>query len=153
MSRSLDSLSSDFKPKVFELLARLVERGVAVMIVDTLRTPEEQAANVARGVSATLRSKHLPRRLREPLPEFDPANLDKCDAIDLAPYEVYQLHSGDKLNWNVSDPAFQLIGAEAEKLDLRWGGRWMSPKDPGHVELILTPRDRALVTTERTRHV
>ncbi len=152
MTRSLDVLSSTFRPKVFELLARLTERGVQVMIVQTLRTPAEAAENLEAGTSKTTHSKHLPRRLRGiTIDPFDATNLDKCDAIDLCPYEVYQLHGADKLNWNGADPAFHVIGEEAEKLDLRWGGRWVVPSDPGHVELILTPTDRALVTIERTR--
>jgi hypothetical protein len=152
MSRSLDALSSEFKPKVFELLARLTERGIAVLIVDTLRTPEEHAANLAKGTSKTSHSKHLPRRLRGvSIEPFDPANLDKSDAIDLCPYLVYQLQGPDKLQWDANDPAFTAIMEEAEKLDLRSGARWRSPRDPGHVELILTPLDRQLTTTERHR--
>ncbi len=152
MNRSLDALSSKFKPRVFELLARLIERGIQVMIVQTARSPEEHAANVAAGMSKTSHSKHV-RRAQRGL-TFDPAewaDLDKADAIDLCPYEVYQLHGADKLNWNAADPAFQAIMEEAEKLDLRSGGRWVSPVDPGHVEMILSPSDRALAILERTR--
>ena len=58
MSRSLDTLSPRFRPLAVELLARCVEAGICVMIVDTLRTPEEHAANLAKGVSWTTHSKH-----------------------------------------------------------------------------------------------
>ncbi len=148
-NRSLNVLSSAFRPLVFQLLARLTERGVAVMIVETIRTPEEHAANVAAGTSKTAHSKHLPRRLRGAISDI--ADLDKCDAIDLCPYEIYQLHGPDTLRWDANDPAFKAIGEEAEKLDLRWGGRWYDPVDPGHCELILTPDDRARAVTERLR--
>lgn len=99
-----------------ELLARCVEQGIVVMIVDTLRTKEEQAANIANGVSWTANSKHL-----------------TGDAIDLCPYETWQAHGPDKLNWNGSDPVWARIGAIGEALGLRWGGRWVV-KDMGHFE-------------------
>ncbi len=153
MDRSLDSLSSAFKPKVFELLARLVERGLAVQIVETARTPAEAAANLAAGTSATSHSKHLPRRLRGILFASDPADLEKADAVDLCLYSEYELKGPDKLQWDSTDPAWAIIMEEAEKLDLRSGRRWHSPVDPGHVELIMSPADRALATEERQRPV
>ena len=104
------------KPLAIELLARCAEAGLAVMIVDTLRTPEEHAANLARGVSWTERSKHL-----------------TGDAIDVAPYSIYQLHGADKLQWDNADPAWLAIGRIGEALGLRWGGRWRQ-KDMGHFE-------------------
>ena len=152
MSRSLDVLSSKFKPKVFELLARLTERGEPVLIVQTDRTPAEQDENIAAGTSKTSHSKHIPRRLRGvTVDPFSPADLDKCDAVDICPYDIYQFHGPDKLQWNGADPAWKVIGEEAEKLDLRWGGRWHTPHDPGHVELILSDHDRQLATIERQR--
>ena len=49
MSRALDDLSSEFRPLVFQVLARLVEHGYPVMIVQTLRTAAEHQANLASG--------------------------------------------------------------------------------------------------------
>jgi hypothetical protein len=119
MSRKLDDLDPRFKPLALELVARCVEAGIGVMIVDTLRTPAEHAANLAAGVSWTNRSKHLDGL-----------------AIDLAPYEQYALHGPDKLQWNGSDPVWERIGEIGERLGLRWGGRWRQ-KDLGHFELVL----------------
>ena len=138
MSRRLDDLSSDMLPLATVLIARVVERGLAVLIVDTLRTEEEHLANLKKGTSATRFSRHLPRFLRTRCAPDDP-NRNKSDAIDLAPYNLYQLHGPDKLQWDVHDPAWQIIGQEAEKLGLIWGGRWQKPHDPGHAEL---PRSR-----------
>lgn len=125
MSRLLDDLSQQFRPLAIELLARLVEAGIPVLIVDTLRTLEEQTANVARGVSWTMNSKHLPQ----------PPD-SKALAIDIAPYEVYQLHGPDKLKWDETDPVWQKMGAIGEKLGLKWGividGK---RKDLGHFEM------------------
>lgn len=132
MSRALDDLSSSLRPKVFELLARLVERGIPVLIVDTLRTEAEHQANLAKGVSWIARSKHLPRKLRGyPLSDVD---AEKSDAIDLCPYEVFDAHGPDKLGWPEDHPAWPVMRDEAEKLGLRSGARWKQ-RDLGHVEL------------------
>jgi peptidoglycan LD-endopeptidase CwlK len=132
MSRALDDLSRPMRTLTFELLARLVERGIFVMIVDTLRTPQEQAANIAKGVSWTSNSKHLPRRVRGFASTYP--DQDKSDAIDVCPYETYALHGPDKLQWDADDPAWKVIGEIGESLGLRWGGRWQR-RDMGHLEL------------------
>lgn len=118
MSRKLNDLAPTFRPLAFALLARLTEAGIPVLIVDTLRTPAEHAANLAAGVSWTTRSKHLDGL-----------------AIDVCPYDVYQLHGPDKLKWDSSDPVWLTIGAIGEALGLRWGGRW-TQKDMGHFEYV-----------------
>lgn len=131
MSRALNDLSSPLRPKVFELLARLVEHRFAILIVDTLRTEAEHAANLAKGVSWIARSKHLPRKLRGwPVTDID---AEKSDAIDLCPYEVYDAHGPDKLGWPPDHPAWPVIRDEAERLGLRSGARWKQ-QDLGHVE-------------------
>lgn len=118
MSRRLDDLSPRMKPKAMELIARCVEAGVMVMIIDTIRTPEEQAANVAKGVSWTMQSKHL-----------------TGDAIDLCPYSVYSLTGPDKLQWDGSDPVWKKIGAIGESIGLKWGVIKKGVQvDPGHFE-------------------
>lgn len=118
MSRRLDDLSPRFRPLAMELLARCVEQGIAVMIVDTLRTPAEHQANLAKGVSWTTRSKHL-----------------DGDAIDVCPYYQYSLHGADKLQWDPADPAWAAVGRIGEELGLRWGGRWKQA-DLGHFEYL-----------------
>jgi peptidoglycan L-alanyl-D-glutamate endopeptidase CwlK len=118
MSRRLDDLDPRFRPLAIELVARCVEAGIPVMIIDTLRTPEEHQANLAKGVSWTKHSKHLDGL-----------------AIDICPYDVYQLHGPDKLQWNAGDPVWQKVGAIGESLGLRWGGRWKQ-KDMGHFESV-----------------
>ena len=154
MDRSLDSLSAQLKPIIFEVLARLTERGVMVMIVQTSRTPEEHEQNLQNGTSRVQYSKHLPRKFRGfPLAYAD---ANKCDAIDLCPYDLYQLVGADKLAWAEkatpqSLKAWAAIGSIGESLDLRWGGRWYQPHDPGHLELIITEQDRKLASSERQR--
>lgn len=118
MSRRIDDLSPRFRPLAIELLARCVEAKIPVLIVDTLRTPAEHAANLARGVSWTAHSKHL-----------------DGDAIDIVPYALYDVRGPDKLLWNADDPIWQQVGAIGESLGLRWGGRWVQ-KDMGHFEYV-----------------
>lgn len=142
MSRALNDLSSDFQPLAFAFLARLTERGIAVMIVDTLRTEAEHLANLKAGTSAAKFSRHLPRRLRRACAVDDP-NREKSDALDVCPFEQYALHGPDKLRWEPTDAAWAVIGSEAQKLGLVWGGLWKQPFDPGHVELPRAVWDRA----------
>ena len=118
MSRALDDLSPEMRARAVELLARCVEAGIVVMIVDTLRTPEEHAENLANGTSWTTHSKHL-----------------DGDAIDIAPLEQYVLHGRKKIEWDGSDPVWARIGALGEAIGLRWGGRW-TVRDMGHFELV-----------------
>jgi hypothetical protein len=118
MSRALNDLSPRFRPLAFELLARCVEARIPVVIVDTLRTPEEHAANLAKGASWTKHSKHL-----------------DGDAIDVCPFAQYDAHGPDKLLWDAGDPIWRTIGALGEALGLRWGGRWTIP-DLGHFEYV-----------------
>lgn len=117
MSRALNDLSPRFKPLAIELLARCVEAGIPVLVVDTLRTPAEHQANLAKGVSWTTRSKHL-----------------DGDAIDICPYDVFQANGPDKLHWQ-DGPVWHRLGAIGEGLGLRWGGRWKQ-RDLGHFEYV-----------------
>lgn len=130
MSRLLNDLHPSFRPFAVELLARLTEAGIQVVIVDTLRTPAEHAVNLVNGTSKAKRSKHLDGL-----------------AIDVAPYEQWNLHGPDKLQWNTRDPVWQRIGEIGERLGLRWGGRWIDPHDPGHFEMaaVLTPPSTGFV--------
>ena len=134
MSRAIDDLSSEIRPLIFQVLARLIERGYPIMIVQTLRTAAEHQANLASGASAVTLSKHLPRSLRG----WHTTDLDteKCDAIDLCPFETWQMHGPDKLNWDDDNPVFSHIGLLGEGLGLRWGGNWTKPHDVGHLELL-----------------
>jgi len=116
VSRRLDDLSPRFRPLAVMLLARLVEAGIPILIIDTLRTPAEHAANLANGVSWTTKSKHL-----------------TGDAIDICPYAVFDMAGPAKLLWDAGHPVWAKIGAIGEALGLRWGGRWKQ-KDMGHFE-------------------
>lgn len=116
-SRRLDDLDPRFLPLACYFLARCVEAGIMVAIINTRRTDAEQAANLAAGVSWVSRSKH-----QDGL------------ALDVAPFSQYALHGPDKLEWDANDPAWQIIGSIAGRIGLRWGGLWRV-RDMGHVEM------------------
>ena len=139
MDRSLDSLSSDLKPVAIEILARLIESGMPCQIVQTGRTWEEHQANLAAGTSRVARSKHLARRVRGIV--VGTADDDKADAIDVCPWELYDLNGPDKLAWQehataASERAFLAIRELGEAFGLRSGWRWQNPQDPGHLEWL-----------------
>lgn len=117
MSRRLDDLSDRFRPMAVLFLARLMEVGIPVLVVDTLRTTAEQEQNVIKGVSWTMHSKHL-----------------TGDAIDVCPYALWDAHGPEKLNWNTADPVWNRIGVIGESCGMTWGGRWVKTPDYGHFE-------------------
>lgn len=110
MSRALNDLDVRIRFKCFEHLARCTEAKRPVMIIDTIRTLEEQKINVANGVSWTMNSMHLPQ---------PPDGL--ALAYDICPYSIYQADGPDKLNWDDSHPDWQIIGKIGENLGLKWG--------------------------------
>lgn len=118
MSRLLDDLDPAFKPLAMELIARCAEAGIPVLIIYTLRTQAEQDALIAAGRSWTTNSRHLTGH-----------------AIDICPYQEYELAGPDKLQWNGSDPVWQRIGKIGMGIGLTWGGLW-TQKDLGHFEKV-----------------
>ncbi len=135
MSRKLNDLSGIFRSTVFEFLARATEASIPLMIIDTLRTPEEQAQNIANGVSWTTNSKHLP--------QADGKSL----AIDVCPYETFQLKGPDKLQWDSTDPVWEKLAQIGEACGMISGHRWKQ-KDSGHFEY--KPAAVPVKTTELT---
>lgn len=138
MSRQLDDLTSQMRPKVFELIARAAEAQIPVLIVDTVRTEAEQKHFIAIGRSWTSASFHLPRWMRGYSHSADEADDQKSDAVDLCPFEQFQLHGPDKLQWNEKDPAWQVLGAIGQKVGLKWGVVKADGTriDLGHFELL-----------------
>jgi hypothetical protein len=122
---------------MFELLARALEIQLPVLIVFTGRTPAEQAALYAIGrtdgqppsarVTWTLESKHV----------MSPKQDMKSLAMDICPFDLYQLNGPDKLKWDAADPSWDKLGAIGEGLGLVWGGRW-KVRDLGHFEFAGT---------------
>ncbi len=118
MDCKLDHLNLVFREVVFELLARYTEDRLPMMIINTFRTEAEQLEAVRSGHSWVTHSKHQDGR-----------------AIDVCPYEVYNLHGDDKLQWDARDPVWERVASIGERLGLRSGYRWMK-KDCGHLEML-----------------
>ncbi|HLK25025.1 MAG TPA: M15 family metallopeptidase [Caulobacteraceae bacterium] len=90
-------------------------------VIQGLRTLADEKANVAKGASQTLHSRHLPN-----------ADGLAC-AVDVA--AVDQGH----ISWNplLYQPIAQAMKAAAAALQipLEWGGDWKTLKDWGHFQL------------------
>lgn len=131
MGHDLDELASYFKPKAQALITACASAGVAVRVVSTGRTPEEQQQKLAQGVSWTTNSKHLPQP-----PEM------LSEAIDIVPLTVLKTNKKD---WDPSNPAWKQIGEIGKILGLRWGGDWVHLNngfgDPSHFEYIHPPTE------------
>lgn len=96
-------------------LVALVESAASIsdqefLVVDGVRTPEEQAVLVAKGASKTLKSKHL-------------IQADGfCHAVDLVPL----IGGNPRWEWPLIYPIASAMrrALEVMPLQLRWGGVW-----------------------------
>ena len=90
-------------------------------IIETVRTIKKQRENIKKGVSKTLKSKHIP--------QF--CSSGYCEAIDIAPYPI---------DWSDLE-RFRALAAHikqtAQKLNIpiTWGGDWKTIVDMPHYEL------------------
>lgn len=134
MGRSLDELHSKALPSVNAFLAKLMEEQIPVVIVTTGRTQEEQNEKYAQGrtkpgqiVTWTLDSLHVMSEKR---------GFKSC-AIDICPFETFQIAGPDKLNWKDGE-IWDRIGAIGQSFGLKWGviGKDGIRKDKGHFEYI-----------------
>ncbi len=110
-------------PKIQKLFFSVAadEKCPNFLVVDGARTVEEQRRNVAKGVSKTMRSRHIP------------AKNGYSHAIDVAPF------INGKLSWDWKDyyPLAKIIKQHAKKLNvpIEWGGDWKTFKDGPHWQL------------------
>lgn len=111
----LAGLHPSMQPRALSLINALRNVGVPVIIqhLGGRRTMAEQQALYAdpRKVTSTLNSRHLSGM-----------------AFDI---DVWGMSRDSIPGW-----FWEIVGPWAEKsLQLRWGGRWRNPYDPGHFEL------------------
>lgn len=92
------------------------------IIVQGLRNVAQEAANVAKGASQTMHSRHLPDKTHHLAAAVDVACLDAAG-----------------ITWDVKayqDLApFIKTAAEKLKIPIEWGGDWHTLKDFGHWQL------------------
>jgi len=114
---TLDGLTPAFRAVAERLLLNL--RDIEPMrVIYTLRTEAEQADCIRRGVSWTMKSKHLPQ---------PPDGLSH--AIDICPVRLLV-----EKNWAPLDPVWGIMGTEGKALGLAWGGDWKKNPDRPHFE-------------------
>jgi len=121
--KSLEKLNNPkVHPKIKQLMLEAIKTSpIDFTIIETVRTIEQQKLNVAKGVSKTLKSRHIPDTNKSGL----------CEAIDIAPYPI---------NWKDIE-RFKLLSnhikqiANALKIPITWGGDWKTFKDYPHYEL------------------
>ena len=118
--RDLDMLCPCVRAKAEEFLAQASAAGIPVTIYETLRGVKRQEYYVARGVSWTMHSKHLPQ---------PPNGLSL--AFDAAPTDYLT-----EPHWNPEGKYWQTLMHIAEAVGLENGGRW-SQRDYPHNQLTV----------------
>lgn len=108
-------------------LVRVVERAAKnyrgkFMVVEGVRTIEAQRANVAKGVSKTMNSKHLP--------QAD----GYAHAVDLAPLVNGGIPWSDKSQFKAVADCMKVAALDLG-VKIEWGGDWKSFYDGPHFQL------------------
>lgn len=123
---SMDGRSEANLAKVHPDLCRIVRRAAQIstqrfIVIHGIRTPEEEAANVAKGASQTMHSRHLPNK----------------DGVACAVDVMATINNA--ADWAAKDyqpiAAAMLSAAHELGLLVSWGGDWKTLKDWGHFEL------------------
>ncbi|CUK34054.1 DUF5776 domain-containing protein [Listeria monocytogenes] len=114
-SRSLENvnkLADNTKAAARKLLDWAENSGIEVLIYETIRTKEQQSANVANGASQTMRSYHLVGQ-----------------ALD------FVMAKGKTVDWGAyrSDKGKRFV-AKAKSLGFEWGGDWSGFVDNPHLQ-------------------
>ncbi|WP_416887163.1 M15 family metallopeptidase [Listeria monocytogenes] len=114
-SRSLanvNKLADNTKAAARKLLDWSENNGIEVLIYETIRTKEQQAANVASGASQTMRSYHLVGQALDFV-------MAKSKTVDWGAYR--------------SDKGKKFV-AKAKSLGFEWGGDWSGFVDNPHLQ-------------------
>lgn len=129
--RNTNDLHPDLQPIYKQWFDQCIAAGLNIRPIFTYRTPEEQDALYAQGRTKPgkrvtnlkgLASKHC-----FTLPDGTPA----AKAFDFGIFEP----NGDYVSYG-DDHRYTQAGEIGESLGLVWGGRWVSPHDPDHLQLI-----------------
>ncbi|EAE6694196.1 M15 family peptidase [Listeria monocytogenes] len=118
-SRSLanvNKLADNTKAAARKLLDWSESNGIEVLIYETIRTKEQQAANVASGASQTMRSYHLVGQALDFV-------MAKSKTVDWGAYR--------------SDKGKKFV-AKAKSLGFEWGGDWSGFVDNPHLQFNYT---------------
>lgn len=124
----LQTVHPELATRVRSVIAALAKQGYTIEVVQGLRTFAEQDALFAQG--RTKPGQIVTRA------KGGQSNHNYGAACDLAPFK------DGKPDWNDAK-AFALIGSEAKKQGLEWGGDFRTPDRP-HVQLPAPPYARLL---------
>lgn len=120
---SLDRLNHEkLHPDLKRLMIEAIKTSpIDFSVLETVRTVAQQKSNVAKGVSRTMKSRHIPSTNASGL----------CEAIDIAPYPI---------NWHDIKRFILLANhiketAKSLNIGIVHGGDWKSFKDYPHYEL------------------
>lgn len=121
--KSLEKLNhSKLHPELRRLMLEAIQNSpIDFSIIETVRTIEQQKINLAKGVSKTMRSKHIPSMNKSGM----------CEAVDVVPYPI---------NWHDISRFIKLANhikntAKTLEIEVVYGGDWKSFKDYPHWEL------------------
>lgn len=109
-------------PKLRLLMTESIKTSpIDFTVLETVRTIEQQRINVAKGVSKTMKSRHIPSTNKSGL----------CEAVDVAPYPI---------NWKDIKRFIQLsqhikLVAKQLNINILWGGNFKTFVDMPHYEL------------------
>jgi len=122
-SKSLKLINNaKLHPKLKQLLNEAIKTSpIDFTVIETIRTIEQQRINVAKGVSKTMKSRHIPSTNKSGL----------CEAVDIAPYPINwkDIKKFIQLSEHIKNVAKQL------NINITYGGDWKSFKDYPHYEL------------------
>lgn len=129
-NRDWKRLDADFARLALLVFARAEARGFPFTLLEGYRSPERQDALADLPTHVTnaraFQSKH-----------------QYGLALDAAPLKSGRLLISERDPWAME--AYRVLGEEAEKVGLTWGGRWKL-KDFGHIEM---PQSIAVATREK----
>jgi len=137
MSRDLNLLSANFKPKVELFLAEAKKQGLDIFITDAFRTVKEQQALYAKGRTTSGKT----------VTSFDgvnkKSNHQSGQAIDIA-FNKPELYPKDMNLWNK-------LGEIAKQCSINWGyamWKWDKPHfENSFKTIIMTPEQKQLNET------
>lgn len=121
--KSLERLNDkNFHPVLKLLMEKAIETSpLDFTIIETVRTKEQQIINIKKGVSKTVKSRHIPEVNKSGYSE----------AVDIATYPI---------DWNNIERFKQLAihikkTADLMNIKIEWGGDWKTFKDYPHWQL------------------
>lgn len=121
--KRLEAVHPELARRVAVMAAALAKRGIQIEVVQGLRTWAEQDALFAQGRT---KPGNVVTRARG-----GQSNHNYGTACDVCPVV------NGKLDWNARESVWQIIGQEAIRAGLEWGGNWKKFPDRPHVQLPL----------------